>query len=102
MSLLLWILWRVLQRGRVPVHPVLVWTAIILAAVLFGVGHLPAMAGMVDLTPLIIFRTILLNALGGILFGWLYWRRNLETAMVAHAAGHVGFFLINLGVFLFA
>jgi hypothetical protein len=101
MSLLLWIIWRVLQRGRVPVHPVLVWTAIILAAVLFGVGHLPALAGMVELTPLIIFRTILLNALGGILFGWLYWQRNLETAMVAHAAGHVGFFLINLGVFLF-
>jgi hypothetical protein len=101
MSLLLWIIWRVLQRRQLPVHPVLVWTAIILAAVLFGLGHLPAMAGMVELTPLIIVRTILLNALGGMLFGWLYWRRNLETAMVAHAAGHVGFFLINLGVFLF-
>jgi hypothetical protein len=56
---------------------------------------------MVELTPLIIFRTILLNALGGTLFGWLYWRHNLETAMVAHAAAYVGFFLINLSMFLF-
>jgi hypothetical protein len=101
MSLLVWIGWRLIQRGQGQAHPVLVWAAIILAAVLFGIGHLPAMAGMVKLTPLIIFRTILLNALGGILFGWLYWRHNLESAMLAHAAGHVGFFLINLSLFLF-
>jgi hypothetical protein len=102
MSLLVWIGWRVFQRGTGQAHPVLVWSAIILAAVLFGVAHLPAMASLVELTPLIIFRTILLNALGGLLFGWLYWRHSLETAMVAHAAVHVGFFIINLGVFLFA
>lgn len=101
MSLMVWIIWRVFQRGQGPVHKVLIWASIILAAVLFGVGHLPALAGMVELTPLIVFRTILLNALGGILFGWLYWRHNLEIAMVAHAAGHVGFFSINLVTFLF-
>lgn len=101
MSLLVWIIWRVFQRGHGPVHVALVWVAIIFAAVLFGVGHLPALAGIVELTPLIVFRTIFLNALGGILFGWLYWRHNLEIAMVAHAAGHVGFFLINLVTFLF-
>lgn len=100
MSLLVWIGWRLIQRGQGQVHPVLVWAAITLAAVLFGIGHLPAMAGMVELTPLIIFRTILLNALGGMLFGWLYWRRSLEVAMVAHAAGHVGFFIVNVAVFV--
>jgi len=102
MSLLVWIGWRLIQRGQGQAHPVLIWVAITLAAVLFGIGHLPAMASMVELTPLIIFRTILLNALGGLLFGWLYWRHSLETAMVAHAATHVGFFMINLGLFLFA
>lgn len=102
MSLLVWVGWRLFQRNGGQAHPALVWTANILAAVLFGIGHLPALAGMVELTPLIIFRTILLNALGGILFGWLYWRRNLETAMVAHASGHIGFFVINLSVFLFS
>ncbi|MFO7684063.1 MAG: CPBP family intramembrane glutamic endopeptidase [Chloroflexota bacterium] len=98
MSLLAWLGWRVLQRGQGVPRPVLMWAAIILAAILFGVGHLPALAGIVVLTPLLVFRTILLNALGGLLFGWLFWRRNLETAMVAHAAGHVGFFIVNLVV----
>lgn len=96
MSLLVWLGWRVLQRGKGTPRPVLMWAAIILAAILFGIGHLPALAGIVVLTPLLIFRTILLNALGGLIFGWLFWRRNLETAMVAHAATHVGFFIITM------
>lgn len=95
MTLLLWIGWRVVQRRQGKPSPTLVWTANILAALLFGAGHLPALAATVALTPLIVIRTVLLNALGGVLFGWLYWRRNLETAMVAHAATHVGFFIIN-------
>jgi membrane protease YdiL (CAAX protease family) len=100
MSLLVWIGWRIFQRGQGQAHPVLVWVAITLAAVLFGIGHLPAMASLVELTPLIIFRTILLNALGGMIFGWLYWRRSLEVAMAAHAAGHIGFFIVNFAVFV--
>jgi hypothetical protein len=100
MALLVWLGWRIAQRGQGAPRPALVWAAIVLAAVLFGIGHLPALAGMVTLTPLIIFRTVLLNALGGLLFGWLFWRRNLETAMVAHAAGHVGFFIVRLGLML--
>ncbi|MFO7584719.1 MAG: CPBP family glutamic-type intramembrane protease [Anaerolineales bacterium] len=100
MSLLVWIGWRLIQRGQGQAHPALVWVAITLAAVLFGIGHLPAMANLVELTPLIVFRTILLNALGGMIFGWLYWRRSLEVAMVAHAAAHVGFFIVNVTLFL--
>jgi len=100
MALFVWIGWRVAQRGQGLPTPALVWTAIILAALLFGIGHLPALASMVTLTPLVVIRTVLLNALGGVLFGWLFWKRNLETAMVAHAAGHVGFFIINVGVAL--
>ena len=60
------------------------WIANILAAVLFGLGHLPTMALLVPLTPLVIARTILLNGLIGIVCGWLYWKRGLEAAMISH------------------
>ena len=60
------------------------WTANILAAVLFGLGHLPATALLVPITPLIIVRAILLNGLIGVACGWLYWKRGLESAMIAH------------------
>lgn len=60
------------------------WFGIIVAALLFGIGHLPTVALLLPLTPLVVVRTILLNMLGGLLFGWLYWRRGLLVAMSAH------------------
>jgi membrane protease YdiL (CAAX protease family) len=60
------------------------WIANILAAVLFGLGHLPATSLLVPLTPLVIIRAVILNGLIGIACGWLYWKRGLEAAMISH------------------
>ena len=65
------------------------WIANILAAVLFGLGHLPATSLLVPLTPLVITRAIVLNGLVGIVFGWLYWKRGLEAAMIAHFSADI-------------
>ncbi|UMZ74386.1 CPBP family intramembrane glutamic endopeptidase [Natranaerofaba carboxydovora] len=96
MTFLVWLGWLLIRRkGSYP--PVsLVWTAIILSAIVFGIGHLPAMASLVPLNAIIIIRTVLLNAIGGVVFGWLFWRYSLETAMIAHAFTHVGFFIAGL------
>lgn len=73
----------------------IMWVAIVVSAVAFGVGHLPALASMFELTTPIIVRTIALNALVGIALGWLFWRRSLETAMIAHAAFHVALVAVS-------
>jgi membrane protease YdiL (CAAX protease family) len=39
------------------------WTAIILAAILFGLGHLPATKAIVPLTTMIVVRAVVLNGL---------------------------------------
>jgi len=65
------------------------WIANILAAVLFGIGHLPATAIIIPLTPLVITRAIVLNGLAGVAFGWLYWKRGLESAIVAHFSADI-------------
>jgi membrane protease YdiL (CAAX protease family) len=65
------------------------WTANILAAVLFGLGHLPATANLIPLTPLVITRAIVLNGLAGVAFGWLYWKRGLESAIIAHFSADI-------------
>lgn len=65
------------------------WIANILAAILFGLGHLPIVSMLVPLTPLVIARTIVLNGIGGIVFGWLYWKRGLESAMLAHFSADI-------------
>lgn len=84
MTLIVWVLWRFVQKGAGAPSNLVIWTAIIFAAVLFGLGHLPATATLTTITPLIVFRAIFLNGVGGVVFGWLYWKRGLEAAIVAH------------------
>jgi membrane protease YdiL (CAAX protease family) len=86
LTLLLWAGWRLRGRRR---QDWLAWTAIVVAAVLFGLGHLPATAAIFELTPAVIARAIVLNGIGGVVFGWLYWRHDLLAAMVAHYAADV-------------
>jgi membrane protease YdiL (CAAX protease family) len=61
-----------------------IWIAIILSAVLFGLGHLPATAQIVELNTIVVTRAIVLNGIGGLIFGWLYWKKGLESAIIAH------------------
>lgn len=90
MSLLVWLIWRVGQRGRGEVRSGIVWAGNLLAALLFGIGHLPALAAFgVAFTVPMVLAVVIGNALAGIVFGWLYWRKGLEAAILAHAGTHV-------------
>lgn len=92
-GLLVWLPWRFAgSRGRDGgATPGVVWVAILVVAVIFGIGHLPALSNMVELNAALIARTVLLNAIGGVVYGWLFWRRSLEAAMVAHGSTHLAF-----------
>jgi hypothetical protein len=60
------------------------WAANILAAILFGLGHLPATAALMSITPLVVLRAIVLNGMLGIGFGYFYSKYGLESAMLSH------------------
>lgn len=62
--------------------------AVLIAAVLFAVGHLPAAYVLMDGEPPIA-RIISMNTAAGIVFGWLYWRHGLEAAIIAHMTTHL-------------
>ena len=83
--------WKLCGRGRAAPGEGVMWGAIVLAALAFGAVNLVAVATAVPLTGAVVVRTVALNAIGGIAFGWLFWRRSLEAAMIAHAALHVVF-----------
>lgn len=83
MSLLVWLARRCLRQDAA-LTATAAWIGIVGAALLFGVGHVPAAAAQWPLTTMVVLRTVVLNAAGGIVFGWLYWRRGLAHAMVAH------------------
>jgi membrane protease YdiL (CAAX protease family) len=83
LSLFAWLLnrsWRNPGKLSSPAF----WIANVMAAVLFGLGHLPSVSFMMPITPLVVVAALLLNGVAALAFGWLYRKLGLEAAMLAH------------------
>lgn len=91
MSLLVLVIWKVatLIAGKRELAGWMYHVAIFLAAILFAAGHLPTTFQLLGSSTIIIIRCFVLNGVGGIGFGYLYWKKGLSYAMVAHAATHI-------------
>lgn len=77
------------------------WIGIILSAIIFGLGHFPIVFQSIENPSLLLLSYIILgNSVGGIIFGWLYWKKGLESAMIAHIFAHItmltGEYLVNI------
>jgi hypothetical protein len=67
-----------------------IWAAILLSGVLFGLGHVPnVLAAGGTPTPALFALTILLNLGAGTMCAWLYWHYGLASAMIGHALFHL-------------
>jgi len=90
MTLLVWLAWRLLQKEKGKPRPVLFVSAIIISSVVFGLGHLPlARALGVNFTLAIVSYIVVANSLFGFIAGYLYWKRGLEAAIIAHMVAHL-------------
>jgi hypothetical protein len=67
----------------------IMWVSVVLAAIVFGLGHLPGTAAIMPITPPVILRAVLLNGIGGVVFGWLFFRKGLEFAMISHFSADI-------------
>lgn len=86
MSLLIWL--GALLFGDAT--PSVIWTAIVLTGILFGLGHLPAHFAIgCRKTPIFIGSVIGLNLWVSLLFGWLFWQVGLLAAILAHMLFHL-------------
>ncbi len=97
LSLFVFIMMKV--TGKKQKNAAMVWIAIILVSIIFGLGHLPITAAVTAITPWIIFRAILLNGIGGVVFGWLYWKKGLESAVIAHFCADIVLHVFVWGLF---
>jgi hypothetical protein len=93
MSFLVWLLVTILDRKRRPDSPprsIFFVVAILTSAFLFGFGHLPIASILAGgLTLPIFLYVIIANSIFGIIAGFLYWRRGLEAAVIAHISAHL-------------
>ena len=98
MSILTFILVKIFARRSKNISSYIYWIAIFITAILFGLGHLPATLMTFNVTSIVIIRMMLLNGLGGVVFGYLYWKKGLEYSMISHIFCHLSTQLILMPI----
>jgi membrane protease YdiL (CAAX protease family) len=94
MSLLVWISFKIKKTSTGTPTSIGIWLAIVISAVLFGLGHLPVASSYVTINTMTVTEAIVNNGIIGIVCGWLYWKKGLESAMIAHFSSDVVLHLI--------
>lgn len=70
--------------------PLVMWSAIVISGILFGLGHLPSyLAAGCRATPMLITFMLVLNLWASLVFGWLFWQVGLLAAMFGHMLFHL-------------
>lgn len=97
MTLLVWLAWKFLQKSEARPRGVYVVAAIVITSVTFAIGHLPlALLIIPNPTPVLLAFIVFGNSFFGLVAGLLYWKRGLESAMIAHIITHVVLFASSL------
>ena len=90
LTLVVWVVWRVLQRRVIKPTKISFVTAILVSSIVFGLGHLPVALTLLPESGIaVILFVILANSAFGVVAGYLYWKYGLEAAIIAHMFGHV-------------
>lgn len=86
MTLIVWICKKIFSGTK----PFVYWIGILFSAIIFALGHFPIAFQAID-NPSYLLLTYLLigNSIGGIIFGWLYWKKGLESAFIGHIFTHI-------------
>ncbi|MGD1045460.1 MAG: CPBP family intramembrane glutamic endopeptidase [Bacteroidota bacterium] len=85
MTLIVWIIWRTIQKGKGSPKKLLVWSGIILSQILFASGHIFNLIKFGIANPLWSVVTIFIVSFP---WGWLYWKQGIESAIIAHVSFH--------------
>jgi membrane protease YdiL (CAAX protease family) len=86
MTLLIWLGAKLFKGTK----PFVYWIGIIISTFLFAVGHFPIVFQVVESPSIVLISYVLIgNSIGGLVFGWLYWKKGLESAFLAHIFAHV-------------
>jgi hypothetical protein len=90
MTAVAWAAWRIFRKDGPSPSRAIMWSAIVLSALVFGISHAPAVAGaLAGVTAGLVAYVTIANAVFGVVAGYLFWRYGLEAAIGAHILAHV-------------
>ncbi|RKW23809.1 CPBP family intramembrane metalloprotease [Candidatus Gracilibacteria bacterium] len=94
MTLFVWIFSKIFKSQKNYIF----WFGIIISSIIFGILHLPIVIISLNgaITWQLIGYIIFGNAIVGVVFGYLYFKKGLETAMIAHIVTHIVFIIYGI------
>ena len=81
-TLVAWAVYWLLNRVKDDPRSLAQWSGILVAATWSGLWH----AGMVGNPAENFGRVMTVNVIGSVVYGWFYWRRGFELAVLSHIA----------------
>ncbi len=92
MSFIVWSIYKVFKTK----NNIIYWTGIIISSIIFGFGHFGIILNLIPKPSILLLSYILLaNSIGGIVFGYVYWKKGLESSMISHIFSHISIVLIT-------
>lgn len=86
MTLIVWIVHKIFGNLK----PIVYWIGIAIASIIFALGHFPiAFQAVEEPSTMLLCYLLIGNGIGGLIFGWLYWKKGLESSFLAHIFAHV-------------
>ncbi|MDH3415905.1 MAG: CPBP family intramembrane metalloprotease [Gammaproteobacteria bacterium] len=71
-------------------------SAILISSLLFALGHLPIVYSTAEVVSFGLVAYVLIgNSVGGLVYGYLYWKKGLECSMISHMSTHITFVVAN-------
>ncbi len=86
MTFAVWIVFKITNK----LNHFSYWIGIIISSVLFALGHFPAVfASSSNASTILLTYVFISNFFSGITFGWLYWKKGLESSIIGHILAHL-------------
>jgi Type II CAAX prenyl endopeptidase Rce1-like len=99
LSLVVWVLRRNWLPSRRWPLAVVIWIAILVAALAFGAAHLSKWSAEISRLPSLAVSILLLNGIVGTILGYLYRRFGLEVAILCHFGGDFAVYILGPRLF---
>lgn len=93
-TLLVWISWKIKKTSEGLPTTTGFWLSILLVSMIYGIGYLLSLASVTDYNAILSLATITLGIISGSVFGWLYWKKGLEAAIIANLSASLMVFVI--------
>ncbi len=84
LTLFVWISWKIKKTSEGLPTSTGVWLSILLVSIIYGIGYIVSLSSSIEMSVIFSLGTLTLTVMSGSIFGWLYWKKGLEAAILAN------------------